>query len=392
MKITGISAICLKYPCKTIIADGCTPCLNRMSVLIRIDTDTELYGIGEAATFGGNMQAMKILVEKQLAHLLIGEDPLNIEFLWNKMAWNNWASGRHGMVMGAISGIDIALWDLLGKAANMPLYQLLGANSSKVPTYASAGFYAENKTIDDLKREMEKYRAMGFTAYKMKIGRTKDLVSSPLRYMNGGDHTISFDEDVRRIAAVREAIGPSARLMVDMNCTWDTDSVIANKDLFDAYNIYWVEEPSRNDDAHGYVRIAQALGKTLVAGIESEQGLGRFTELIEMGALDVVQLNIGWSGGITESRKIAAVALAHNKLFAPHTFFSGVLNAANAHFAASLTNVPFIEYELNENPLRTELLKEPLILDSDMQIHLTDKPGLGIDVDWEQVDKYFCKD
>ena len=121
MKITDIKTIILHYPYKQWIADGCGSCGARGAFLILIETDTELCGIGEAATFGGSMEAMKSIVEKQLKPLILGEDPTKIEYLHQKMMWNNWSNGRKGMVMGAISGIDVALWDLLGKVAGLPV-------------------------------------------------------------------------------------------------------------------------------------------------------------------------------------------------------------------------------------------------------------------------------
>ena len=125
-----------------------------------------------------------------------------------------------------------------------------------------------------------------------------------------------------------------------------------------------------------------------MAGCEEEQGLTRYRELVEKGALDVVQANLGWSGGFTECRRIAALAQAHHRLFTPHTFFSAVLTAANVHFAASLPNVPFIESEENDNPLRTELLREPLQCDGEMNYLVPQKPGLGIELNMDVVNQY----
>ena len=176
--------------------------------------------------------------------------------------------------------------------------------------------------------------------------------------------------------------------MIDMNCTWDVDAVLAAEKYFDEYNIYWIEEPSRSDDVAGYAKIAAGLKRTKVAGCESEQGLARYKELLERGALDVVQANLGWSGGFTECRRIAALSLAYDKLFTPHTFFSAVLTAANVHFAASLPNVPFIESEENYNPLRTELLKEPIQCDSEMNYLVPQGAGLGVELNMDVVEKY----
>lgn len=391
MKITDIKVICLKYPYESFIADGCTPCSGRSAVLVLVETDTNITGIGECATFGGSMAAVQSIINDQLKPLLLGENPLDIEYLWQRMVWNNWAGGRRGLVMGGISGIDIALWDIAGKAANLPLYRLLGANSNKVAAYASAGFYAPGKGIDELKREMEGYMAQGYSAFKMKVGRSHNNYQMPLRYMKNSEFIFSLEDDLKRIEAVRSTIGKDGILMLDMNCTWNIDEIIAAKPYFEQYGIFWIEEPSRCDDLDGYAKITSSLSNVLVAGCESEQGLSRYKELLERKALDVVQASLGWCGGFTEGKKIAALSLAYNKLFSPHSFFSAVLTAANVHFAASLPNVPFIESEENDNPFRTKLLIDPIKRDSQMNYLVPDKPGLGIELNWDIIEKYMVK-
>lgn len=388
MKITDIKTIQLKYPYTSFIADGNSACFGRGALLVQVDTDDGLQGLGECATFGASMSAMADIIENQLKGLLIGQNPLDTERLWETMVWSNFANGRKGIVMGAVSGIDIALWDIVGKAAGLPLYRLLGANRDKVKGYASAGFYAPEKSIDDLKREMEGYMEKGYSAFKMKVGRCLNHIQMPHRYVRKGDFHISFEEDMKRVEAVRETIGKDGILMLDMNCTWDVDAVLAAEKYFDEYDIYWIEEPSRSDDIDGYAKIAAGLKRTRVAGCESEQGLSRYKELLDKKALDVVQANLGWSGGFTECRRIAALSIAYNKLFTPHTFFSAVLTAANVHFAASLPNVPFIESEENYNPLRTELLAEPIPCDKEMNYIVPQKPGLGIELNMDVVEKY----
>ena len=388
MRITDVKTIILKYPYDSFIADGQSACFCRGALLIQVETDGNITGLGECATFGASMTAMADIVENQLKHLLVGQNPLDVERLWETMVWSNFANGRRGIVLGAISGIDIALWDIVGKAAGLPLYRLFGANSDKVKGYASAGFYAKEKTVDDLKREMEGYMSRGYKAFKMKVGRSRNNIGMPHRYVKKGDFNVSFEEDMARVAAVRETIGKDSLLMLDMNCTWDVDAVIAAEKYFDEYDIYWIEEPSRSDDVSGYAKIAAALKHTKVAGCESEQGLARYKELLEQGALDVVQTNLGWSGGFTECRRIAALSLAYDRLLTPHTFFSAVLTAANVHFAASFPNVPFIESEENPNPLRTELLKEPLQRDSEMSYLVPQAPGLGVELNMDTVEKY----
>ena len=184
------------------------------------------------------MDAMEFVVEKQLKSLLLDEDPTKIEFLHQKMMWNNWANGRQGMVMGAISGIDVALWDILGKVANLPVCKLLGQVSDKVQGYASAGFYAKGKTLEDLQKEIEGYLDRGFTAFKMKIGRTANNYKMRLQYMKNGDFYLTGEEDKARIELVRRTIGPDKTLMVDMNCTWDVDDVLRSKEFFEKNDIH----------------------------------------------------------------------------------------------------------------------------------------------------------
>lgn len=140
--------------------------------------------------------------------------------------------------MGAISGIDVALWDLLGKVAGLPVCKLLGQVTDKVQGYASAGFYAPGKTLEDLQREIEGYLQRGFTAFKMKIGRTANNHKMRLQFMNNGDFYLTPEEDRARIALVRRTIGPDKILMVDMNCTWDMNDVLEAKDFFKENNIF----------------------------------------------------------------------------------------------------------------------------------------------------------
>ena len=389
MKITDIKTYCLAYSYKNYIADGYSCCKGRSALLVLVETDCrDMTGIGECATFGAPTTAVAEIIEKQLKPLLVGEDPSGIEYLYEKMTLTSWANGRRGLVLGAISGIDIALWDLLGKAAGMPVYKLLGANRDRVRTYASAGFYAPNKSLDDLKREFEGYREQGYTAYKMKIGRTDSVTKSPHRYLEKGNVLLSRDEDLRRVEAVREVIGPDTCLMLDMNCTWTVQDVLASRSFFEENRIYWIEEPILNTDLGGYKELCKGLPSTMVAASESAQGLDTYLSMLQKGCVDVVQAGLGWTGGFTGVRRIAALTLAYNKIFSPHTFFSAVMTAANAHLAASLPNVPFIESEVNENPFRTELLETPLETDAEMNFVLSDRPGLGISLNMDTIEKY----
>lgn len=388
MKITNIRTICLSYPYENPIADGYSSCGGRSALLVFVDTDKGLTGLGECATFGASLSAMSAIIDAQLKPLLVGRDPSRITELWERMVLANWANGRMGIVLGAISGIDIALWDLLGKMAGLPIYKLLGGVSDRVRCYASAGFYAEGKTVDDLRREVDGYLHSGYTAFKMKVGRTDTETQYPHKFLPKGDWLISYEEDMKRVAAVREEIGMDKNLMLDMNGTWTVGEVLRREEDFDRYNIYWIEEPIQNTDFNGYREIRNKLRHTMVAASESQQGLDTYRAMFEADAVDVVQANLGWAGGFTMVRKISALAEAYHKLFTPHTFFSAVMTAANVQFAASLTNMPFIESEENPNPLRTQLLLEPLERDNQMNYILSDRPGLGISLNMDTIRKY----
>jgi L-alanine-DL-glutamate epimerase-like enolase superfamily enzyme len=320
--------------------------------------------------------------------MLIGEDPLLIEGLWQKMFARTRQYGRRGIVMNAISGTDIALWDIAGKIAKLPLYRLLGDCRDRVEAYASGGFYQEGKGIDDLAAEAEGYRAGGFKGMKMKIGRNPST-QTHLRHLV--DHAevceVEPDEDIARVAAVRRALGSQAKLMVDVNCAWSPSFAIEMGRALEPYKPYWIEEPVATDDIDGSARVADALAAP-IAGYETENGLYGFRQLIDRGAVDIVQPDIAWSGGFSEGRRIAAYAQAHHKMVAPHAFAGAVLLVASLHFAAAIPNGILLEWDQNPNALRDELLKEPLRLESDGTVRPTERPGLGIELDPGVVERY----
>src|SRR5215470_139044 len=265
---------------------------RRGSLLVEVETDERVIGIGEAGVGGG---VARDVVEKVLRPMLIGEDPLLIEALWQKMFARTRQFGRRGVVMNAISGIDIALWDIAGKVAKLPLYRLLGACRDRVEAYASGGFYQEGKSIDDLAGEAEGYRARGFKGMKMKIGRNPST-GSHLRHLVDCAELCEVDpeEDIARVAAVRRALGPSAKLMVDVNCAWSPAFAIEMGREMAPYKLFWIEEPVMTDDIDGSARVADALD-TAIAGYETEIGLYGFRKLIARRAVDIVQPDLAWA-------------------------------------------------------------------------------------------------
>jgi L-alanine-DL-glutamate epimerase-like enolase superfamily enzyme len=385
MKIAAIRTTALSCRCDPPYASAAGVQSRRGALLVEIETDGGIVGLGEAGVGGG---VTATVIEKDLAPLLIGEDPLLIEYLWQKMFARTRQYGRRGLVMQAISGIDIALWDIAGKVAKLPVYRLLGAARDRVEAYASGGFYQEGKSAADLAGEAEGYRARGFRGMKMKIGRNPST-QTHLRQLIGQAEfcEVEPEEDLARVAAVRRALGPQAKLMVDVNCAWSPAVAIEMGRAMEPYKLYWIEEPVATDDIDGSARVADALA-TPIAGYETEVGLFGFRQLIDRGAVDIVQPDIAWSGGFSEGRRIAAYAQAHHRMVAPHAFAGAVLLVASLHFAAAIPNGLLLEWDQNPNALRDELLKQPLRLEPDGTVKLPERPGLGIELDHAAVERY----
>jgi L-alanine-DL-glutamate epimerase-like enolase superfamily enzyme len=385
MKIVDIRTIPLSYRCEPPYGSAGGMQARRGGLLVEIETDERVTGIGEAGVGGGSTRHV---IEHQLRPMLIGEDPLLIERLWQKMFARTRQFGRRGIAMNAISGIDIALWDIAGKIAKLPVYRLLGACRDRVEAYASGGFYQEGKSVDDLAAEAESYRARGFTGMKMKIGRNPST-QTYLRHLAGNAQLceVEPEEDIARVAAVRKALGPKAKLMVDVNCAWSPAMAIEIGRALEPFKLYWIEEPVATDDIDGSARVAAALA-TPIAGYETEIGLYGFRELITRGAVDIVQPDIAWSGGFSECRRIAALAQAHHLMVAPHAFASAVILVASLHFAAAIPNGLVLEFDQNPNGLRDELLKEPIRIDGNGMIRMLERPGLGIELDRAAIDGY----
>ncbi len=385
MKIVDIRTTALRSPCNPPYASAGGFLSSRAGLIVEILTDEGVTGIGEAGFAGG---ASETLINGELKAMLQGEDPLLIERLWQKIFARTRPWGRRGVLMCALSGIDMALWDIAGKVAKLPLYRLFGAFRERVEAYASGGFYVEGKGIEALAAEAEGYRARGFRGMKMKVGRNPSTGTS-LRHLLAEAEKCEVDpeEDIARVAAVRRALGPKAKLMVDANCAWSPSFAIERGRALAPYDLFWIEEPVATDDRAGSAAVASQLS-TPIAGYETENGLFGFRDLIFGGAIDIAQPDLAWSGGFSECRRIAALAAAAQKMVAPHAFSTAVLLAASLHFLASLANGLPLEFDQTENPLRSELLKEPITLDKDGFLAPPAGPGLGIELDRAALERY----
>ncbi len=369
MKVTRVETLALSYPLEKPIWDAQLFIPNRNAVLVKVHTDEGITGVGESASFGGGGATTRAIIENQLAPFVVGQDPLMVEQIWQRMYQGTVHLGRRGAVIAALSGIDIALWDIVGKAAGRPLYQVLGGFCHRVRAYASAGFYQEGKDATGLAAEMAAYVAEGFTAVKIKVA------GLPLK------------KDVDRVAAVRQAIGDGIELMVDANNSYEPKTAIRFAQAIEDYDIAWFEEPVKTDNIDGSAQVASSI-TIPVSGYETESTRYGFRELITRGAVDIVQPDAIWSGGISEVRKIAALASAFGLPCIPHSFSTAITLVANLHVIASIPNGRMVEVDRNPNPLREELLTRPLRLDADGYLPLPSGPGLGVELNEETVERY----
>ena len=373
MKITEVETIHLRLPA---IAEECNG--TQDALLVKIKTDSGLVGIGEVDSSPHVVQAIfdapySHTLACGLRQLLVGEDPLDVERLWEKMYRGTLYFGRRGAAIHAISGADIALWDLLGKATGLPICQLLGgAYQKRMPAYSS-----------DLMPFVPAQAAS-------RAAQLHDAGFSHLKFGWGGLGQ-SEAQDVALVKAIREAIGYDAELIIDVGLCWDAATAEARVRRLEEFRLLWIEEPLPPDDLSGYARLADAVVTRIAAGEESVT-CWEFADLMDRGHIDVVQVDVSRAGGFTEARRIAQMARLRNLPCVPHAYSTGVLLAASLQWAASIPNGWLVEYTVEESPLATGLegtglLREPLRA-KDGWLTIPDGPGLGIELDGELVSKY----
>ena len=371
MKITDVEAIILRQPVLDDgIADG-----SQDDLVIRVHTDEGIVGIGEVDSAP---EAVLALVTAPGSHaiansfhsLLVGEDPRDVERLWQKMYRGMNYIGRRGIALHAQSGIDIALWDIRGKAEGKPISELLGgAIHTKVRAYAS--MLMPDTTAETAER-VAALREAGFTAVKLGWG--------PL----GKDPA----HDVRLAAAAKEAAG-DGDILIDAGLGYVADAKVAigvAREL-EQLGIYWLEEPFEPDEYEAYAELADAVDIRVAAG-EQDTTLWGFRELIERGHVDVVQPDVTRCGGITELVRIAAFAREHGVETVPHAWKSGIIKAASLHVNAVLPDATFQEYCVADTPINQTLVKERMPVDADGFVAVPTGPGLGIELDEDVLERY----
>ncbi len=376
MKITKVEAVGLSTRSERNVADG-----TQDALLILVHTDAGLTGVGEADTspqIGRAVLEAPVSTDKcqGLAAQFVGEDPFDREALWKKCYYRSYKYGRMGVAINVLSAIDMALWDIIGKATGRPLYQLLGGAVRKsVHAYSSVLFPESTEdmpeALADVRRKATSARENGFTAIK---------------YGWGG---FGYDKpkDVAMVAAAREVIGDDIALMIDVGMRWDAQTAIEWIEALRPLNPYWFEEPCYADEYETYGAIADAHPWTRIVGGEQEYNRWGFRRLMEVGKVKGIQPDLARNGGITETLKVAAIAQERGVPIYLHGWSTNVLVAANLHFIAATPNCQWLEYNTGDSPLRWELTYEQFPL-RDGAVSVPEGPGLGITLNWDAVEKY----
>ncbi len=319
MKITSVEAIYLRQPKIKFQSDS-----GQDALIVRVKTDVGIIGIGEVDS---NPMAVKGLIEGPvshsattgLSHAVIGEDPFQTERLWYKMHRANIYGGGRGLGVHAMSGIDMALWDIKGKALGMPVWKLLGGGfHKKIRCYASSLFGATPKETGELAR---KYRDQGFTAVKF------------------GWDPMGQDEktDIALVREGRKGLGEGPDLLIDAGLVWDSKTALQRAIAFSEHNIFWLEEPLRPDDYEGYRKLAGSTPVRIAAG-EEESNRQSYVDLMDRGRIDVVQVDLTRCGGFTEAMKIASLAWDRGLPVANHGFSTYINVAAALHWLNAIPN------------------------------------------------------
>lgn len=329
-------------------------------MVVEIETDTGLVGIGNAAL---SPTVTKAVIEHHLAPILIGENPLDIAYLWERMYRQTLPFGRKGSGMAAISAIDLALWDILGKHTNLPVFRLLGGPiKDRIPVYASR-LYAQ--TLDSLAAEAETYRQQGFSMMKLRFG------------WGPKDGLEGIKRNLDLVRTLRETVGDGVEIMADAYMGWTLDYAKRMLPLLAPYNLRWLEEPLIADDIAGYAEL-RAMNIIPISGGEHEFTLRGFRDVVEQRAMDVIQFDINRVGGITQAQKIVALAEAFDISVIPHAGQMHNYHVVMANIACPMAEYfPKVPVEVGNELFWYIFDGEPVAEEGYVSLP-EDRPGLGL--------------
>jgi D-galactarolactone cycloisomerase len=354
---------------------------RRQTAICVVSTDEGIEGVGEAFYFGGPAGIVAAIMDDAFGPLLLGCDPLDTSVIWDRLY--NWTrdQGQKGVTISALSAIDIALWDIKGKALGLPVHKLLGgAYRTRARAYATGLYEPQNvpSIPDALVEEARGYQAAGFAGMKLKVG-------------------YGLPTDLAYVRAIRKAIGSGLHLMVDANHAYNAAEAIQLARAMEPYDITWFEEPVPPEDVDGYLEVKRN-SKILIAGGECEYTRYGFRELINRRAVDILQPDLCACGGFSEMMKIIAMASAANLAVMPHVWGTNVGFAAGLQLFAALPHFPerrhaaepFFEYDRSFHPLREAVTTEQFVM-QDGYLDIPDRAGLGITLDMEFVSRHATK-
>jgi len=337
---------------------------TRSTTLMRVETNEGVSGIGSCS---GNGELIEVIVDKVLKPLLIGMDPTAIDEIWDKayVRGGHKEFGTRGIGVVALSGIDVALWDILGKVRGVPVYQLLGGRCrDQIPVYATALYPEEPEKVAARARA---FADQGFHGVKIKVG-------------------FDLDQDIRIVRAVRQELGKDFNIMTDANQGYSVDVGLKAAGAFAECGAFWLEEPLFVEDIEGHATLRKK-GKVPVAVGENLHTYYAFENFIVRGAVDFIQPDVARAGGFTEITRITSLAAKHSIPVSFHTWGDGVALAASVHLSAALRECIVMELDHTYNPLREELLSDPLRARNGYLCPPV-KPGLGIELNQAALQRY----
>ena len=369
MKITDVETIYLRLPSVEQRTDS-----GQDALIVRVHTDAGITGIGEVdssplAVRGAIEGPFSHNITSGLRQIVLGEDPFEIEKIWHKMYRMNVYAGRRGIGIHAMSGIDLALWDIKGKALGLPVWKLLGGGfHRRIRAYASTLFGA---TPDATRERGKRLVDLGFSAVKFgwePMGRDEET-------------------DIALVREGRKGVGEKADLMIDAGLCYDAKTAIQRARRFEEYRIFWFEEPLAPDNYEGYRRLSEATPLRIAAG-EEESERRSYIELMDKGKIDVVQVDLTRCGGITEGVKIASLAADRGLPCVNHGFTTYINVAAALHFLNAIPNSFIMEFVAEEGTSLRDELTTQTIQAHDGFVDMLDAPGLGLELSAEALEKF----
>ena len=376
MKITNVEAIELRLPeSKMVDYPGrASPAGN--TLIVKIFTDEGIVGIGEVESSARVAKAVleapfSMVMVQGLKQLLIGMNPLDIRVINDKLYQASFYYGRRGVVVHTIGGIDIALWDIAGKYFNQSICQLLGGTyHNKIRAYASVLF---GKDGNETREIGEKWISRGFTAVKFgwaPLGQSEKL-------------------DLELVEGARQGVGDKYDVLIDAGCCWDTITARKRARQFEDYDIFWLEEPLAQDNIEGYNRLT-SISRIPIAAGEGHCGRFDFADLIVRGGIHIAQIDLA-RNGFSEAVRIADLAEDHSLKVVNHFWTTGINLAASLHFLASRKSSFILEYGVEDTPIRWDVTKQKMKIDSEGFVHVPEGPGLGIELDDNTVERLRVK-